>query len=240
MRGIWSDVRLALRLLRKSPGFSAAAVLSLAVAIAANTAIFTVANATLFRPLPYPDAERIVMLRSVSPERGLFNERVAGANFLDWQQAAHSFDAMAAYRWRTVDLTGASQSERLRGLMVAGKFFDVLGVPQRLGRTFTTEEELSHARAIILGRRVWQQRFAANRDVIGQPLDVNIINLARTGPTPHEVAGVIPTEVHFPPLSEDFQLGPSTIEETVDFWTPMTISLTSREFREMDVIARLK
>lgn len=240
MHGIWSDIRLSLRLLRRSAGFSAATVLSLAVAIAANTGIFTVANAMLFRPLPYPEADRIVMLRSVSPSRGLFNERVAGANFLDWQRTAHSFDAMAAYRWRTVDLTGSSQSERLRGLMIAGKFFDVLGVRQRLGHTFTTEEELSHAREIILGHRLWQRRFAANPGVVGQTLDVNIINLARIGPTPHEIAGVIPTDVHFPPLTEDFQLSPSTIGETIDFWTPMTISLTNREFRDMDVIARLR
>ena len=109
---MWSDIRLSSRLLRKSPAFSAAAVLSLAVAIGANTAVFSVANAMLFRPLPYPDADRIVMLRAVSPSRGLFNERVAGANFLDWQKAARSFEAMAAYRWRTVTVASYIPARR--------------------------------------------------------------------------------------------------------------------------------
>lgn len=226
--------------MRKSAGFSAAAVLSLAVAIGANTAVFSVADAMLFRPLPYPDADRLVMLRSVSPSRGLFNERVAGANFLDWQAASRSFDAMAAYRWRTVDLTGGDRSERLRGLMIAGKFFDVLGVRQMLGRTFTTEEQLTNARTIILGRSVWQRRFGSNPRLVGQPLDVNIINLNHGGSTPHEVVGVITIDVHFPPLTEDFQLGASGIDETIYFWTPMTIPITGREFRDIDVIARLK
>jgi hypothetical protein len=129
MHGMCSDIRLGLRLLRKSAGFSAAVVLTLAVAIAANTAIFTVANVMLFRPLPYPDADRIVMLRSVSPSRGLFDERVAGANFLDWQTGGELIEAMAAFRWRTVDLTGAGQSERLRGLMIASRSCGFLPAP---------------------------------------------------------------------------------------------------------------
>src|SRR5262245_27137834 len=129
MRGLSSDVRYALRALGRSGVSIAVAVLSLAIGVGANTALFSVGDAMLLRPLPYPDAERLVMLRPTNPSHGVFWTTVAPANLLDWQAQARSFEAIAGYRWHTVDLTGTGGSERLRGLRTTPEFFKVLGVP---------------------------------------------------------------------------------------------------------------
>src|SRR6185295_4789083 len=125
MRGFSSDVRYALRAVRHGGMSTVVAVLSLAVGIGANTAIFSVGYAMLVRPLPYAGADRLVILGPMNPSHGVFWTTVAPANLLDWQAQATSFEAMAGYRWRTVDLTGGGRSERLRGLRVTPEFFKV-------------------------------------------------------------------------------------------------------------------
>jgi len=240
MTGILSEIRHGFRLLRNSAASTVVAVLSLAAGIGANSAIFSVGNAMLLRALAYPDADRLVALRSGNPARGLPDERTAVADLRDWQTQTRSFEAIAGYRWRTVDLTGADRSERLRGLAVTREFFDVFRIRSMIGRTFTGQEQSDGSRVMVLGRGLWLRRFGSDPDLIGKPLDVNVINLNHVGPTQHTIVGIVTTDVHFPPLTADFQLGASSIEETVDFWTPVSFSTTGREGRELDVIARLR
>src|SRR6476660_2728044 len=135
MRGFSSDIRYALRTVRHGGISTVVAVLSLAIGVGANAAIFSVGYAMLARPLPYAGADRLVMLRSTNPSHGMFWPTTAPANLLDWQAQAKSFEAIAGYRWFTVDLTGGDRSERLRGLHITPEFFRVLGVPL-MGETF--------------------------------------------------------------------------------------------------------
>jgi hypothetical protein len=136
------DLRYALRAMRKSPGFTLTAVLSLALGIGANTAIFTVVNAVLLRPLPFPEPDRLVQLWESKPSKGYFRNVVNPFNFLDWRERTHSFEAMAAVSGLTTNLTGLGDPLALPGLQVSSGFFSVLGVSPALGRSFSAEEGL--------------------------------------------------------------------------------------------------
>src|SRR5499426_2826697 len=129
MRGLLSDIRYAFRTLQHAGVSTLVAILSLAVGVGANAAIFSVGYAMLVRPLPYAGADRLVMLRSTNPSHGVLWTTTAPANLLDWQAQAKSFEAIAGYRWWSVDLTGGERSERLRGLHITPEFFKVLDVP---------------------------------------------------------------------------------------------------------------
>jgi predicted permease len=218
-------------------------VLSLAIGVSANAAIFSVGYAMLARPLPYVGADRLVMLRSTNPSHGVFWTTAAPANLLDWQAQAKSFEAIAGYRWWSVDLTGGDRSERLRGLFITPEFFKVLNVPL-MGETFKSEAfNPSDARRrpeIIIGRGLWQRRFGSDASLLGKVLDINIINLSHVGPTPSFVLGIAAADVHFPPLSADYNLGIAGIGDSVDFWLPEYRDPTRRSDGDLDVIARLR
>src|SRR5262245_40186447 len=248
MRGVLSDLRYALRALKRGSVSTVIAMLSLAVGVGANAAIFSVGYAMLARPLPYADADRLVMLRSLNPSHGVFWTTAAPANLLDWQAQAKSFEAIAGYRWRTVDLTGGDRSERLRGLHITPEFFQVLGVPL-MGETFSPQTVAAFATSndpqrrrseIIIGHELWQRRFGSDAKLLGKTIDVNIINLSRVGPTPSFVVGIALADVHFPPLSVDFNLGVSGIGESIDFWVPEFRDPSRRDNGDLDVIARLR
>lgn len=191
MNGFWAEIRYAWRLLAKGGIFTVVAVLSLSIGIGANTAIFSVGSAMLLQRLPYLDAERLVVLRSSSPSRGLTDERSAPANVIDWQAQARSFEAIAAYRWRSVDLTGGERSERLRGLSVTSEFFKVIGAAM-IGSGFEDVPRPQYNPEIVLGRGVWERRFRSDPRLAGTRLDVSIINLSRVGPTHFRLAGAPP------------------------------------------------
>ena len=196
----------------------------------------------LVHPLPYPDADRLVTLRPTNPSHGMFFPTVAPANLLDWQAQAKSFEAVAGYRWRTIDLTGGDRSERLRGLSVTPEFFKVLGVPL-IGETFGPNDPQRRRYEIVIGRLLWQRRFGSDRKLPGKVLDVNLINLSHVGPTPSLVVGVALADAHFPPLSADFSTGPgvaSGIGDLVDFWVPELIDPLKRDTGDLDAIARLR
>lgn len=244
MHGFVSDIRYALRRLKHGGIPMVIAVLSLAIGIGANTAMFSVDYAMLIHPLPYADADRLVMLRSTNPSHGVLWTTAAPANLLDWQAQAKSFEAIAGYRWRTVDLTSGERSQRLRGLFITPEFFKVLEVPL-IGETFSqnttgpfTFERQS--RDVILGRGVWQRDFGSDPSLLSKVLDINVINLNHVGPTPYLVRGIALTDVHFPPLSADYNLGVSGIGDSVDFWMPEFRDPTKRDSGDLDVIARLR
>src|SRR5437870_476847 len=202
MRGLSSDIRYALRTLRRGGISTAVAMLSLAVGVGPNVAIFSVGYAMLVRPLPYADADRLVMLRPMNPSHGMFFPTVAPANLLDWQAQAKSFEAIAGYRQRTVDLTGGDRSERLRGLSITPEFFQVFGV-RLMGETFNPSDPQRRRSEIIIGSSLWRRRFGSDAKLLGKIVDVNVINLSRVGPTPYFVVGIALSDVHFLPLSGD-------------------------------------
>jgi len=244
MDAVWSDLRYAARGLWTSRAFTLIAVLTLALGIGATTAIVSVCDALLLRPLPYPDADRLVALRSTHPS-ATSTGLVSPMDLSDWQARATAFEAIAGYRWRTVDLTGGVASERLHGLWTTPEFFKVFGVTHIDGRTFTSQD--GGTRAIVLGRGVRDRRFSDNRDLVGSMLDVNIINLSRPGATPHLVLGVVPADVHFPPLTADFNRGAVNsltvggIDDRIDFWLPLRLSDDRRrDDRTLDVVAKLR
>ena len=227
------DLGGAFRYFRRNRGFVAVAVLILALGIGATTAVFSVAETLLLRPLSYPESDRLVTLRSVSVISDYPFTRVAPGVLADWQISATSFEAMAGYRWATVDVIDGAQSDRLSGLLATPEFFEVFGVPL-LGRAFRAEdrgagrpfESTDTGEAVVFGRGAWRQLFDADESLVGGGVDLQVLNFSRAGPTRYTVVGVATAPVRFPPLEADFQLGDSNVIDTVDFWMPQFVSTT--------------
>src|SRR5690349_23518301 len=172
MDTLLQDIRYALRTLRRSRGFAAVAVITLALGIGANTAMFSIVNAVLLRPVPYNNPERLLKLYTSMPQ---FHEAsVSYPNFLDWQRRSRSFERMAAYRGETFNLTGRSTPERLRGQMASADIFPVLGVTPVLGRTFTRDEDRQGAApVVVLTSNFWKTHFGSDPHVLGQSLTLS-------------------------------------------------------------------
>ena len=217
------ELRLAARRLRRSPGFTAAAVLTLALGIGANTALFSLADAALLRPLPYPAADRLMMLWERQPGVGKARERVSAANFLDWRQGTGAFDGMAAWDTWGFALTGAGEPEELSSVRVSPNLFQLLGVAPALGRGFLPEEETSgRDQVVVLSHEFWERRFGGDSGVIGRAITLD--------GQPHEIVGV---------MSEDFRFPD---EASVALWNPLAFDpseLNSRAERRFNVIGRL-
>src|SRR5436190_8973339 len=180
-----NNLRFALRQLRKSPGFTFVAVLTLALGIGANTAIFTVVNAVLLSPLPYPDADRLVMVNSRNFQENLKNLGFAPAGFRDVEKQVTSFEAVAATRYNYDNLTGIEKPTSLTGSVVTQDYFKVLGERPLLGRTFTKEDGAANAKAtVVFSHDLWQKQFGGRRDLVGQSITLNAV--------PPEVIGVMP------------------------------------------------
>src|SRR5262245_28307829 len=159
-------------MLRKNPGFATTAIVTLALGIGANTAIFSVSNAVLFKPLPYAEPHRIVMLWERMRNGQL--STVANANFVDWRSESRSFSDMAALSSSSFILGGRSEAARLAGAAVSSNFFSLLGVRFTLGRNFLQEEDRpGQNRVAILSHRVWQEQFGADRGIAGTPITLN-------------------------------------------------------------------
>src|SRR5438552_9809829 len=141
METLFQDLRYSLRLLWKSPGFAVMAVLALALGIGANTAIFSVVNAVLLKPLPYKEPDRLVMVWAKDPQKGFSTLPVSPANFADWREQNRVFEEMAASRDSIYNLTGEGEPETIIGYRFSANFFHVMGVSPMLGRTFLPEED---------------------------------------------------------------------------------------------------
>src|SRR5919202_782324 len=168
MRVLLKDLRYSLRVLLRRPAFTAVALLTLALGVGANTAIFSVVNAVLLRPLPYRDPERLVQVWEHNLKRGWTRDTVSPQNFEDWQAQARSFEAMAAYEYESFVLTGGEAPERLVGILASSAFIDVLGVRPVLGRGFLPGEDARGAgRVVILSDRLWRRRFGGRAQAVG-------------------------------------------------------------------------
>ena len=213
------DLRYALRALLKSPGFTLVAVLTLALGIGANTALFSVVDAALLRPFPYPEADRIV--RVFSMVRG-GDASVSPADFLDWQRMTRSFTGLAATNAVSMASSGEGPAEQIPGLAVTAEFFRILGVAPVLGRSFTDEEEtLGRDRAVILSDALWRTRFGSDPRIVGRAI--------RLDGQAWQVVGVMPRGFRYP---DDAQM-----------WTPLAWPPELRAMRGghyLDVIGRLR
>jgi putative ABC transport system permease protein len=190
MTGIAQDLRYAARLLARNPGFTATAVLTLALGIGANTAMFSLVNASLLRPLPFPGSERIIRIAPFSKARASVG-LASYPDFLDWQAQAQSFEAMTGMHESGVTITGGAQPERLRGVRVSSAFFAVFGVAPAIGRAFTAAEDSPAGnRVLVISHGFWQRRFSGRADVAGQTLMLN-------GES-HTIIGVMPPDFRFP------------------------------------------
>ena len=178
------DLRFALRMLRKSPGFTAIAVLTLALGIGANTALFSVINGVLLNPLPFPNANRIAVMFQDKPN--FPKGSISYPNFLDWRQDNRCFESIAAYRVADGTIRGVDEPEEVRAQRVSATFFSILGVQPILGRSFTDEEDRRGANpTVILSEGLWKRKFGSDQNILGKA--VNVGGAART------VIGVVPT-----------------------------------------------
>lgn len=188
------DVRYGLRVLRKSPGFAAVAVIVLGLGIGANTAIFSVVNAILLRPLPYRDPSRLMQVWHVPPPKqfpGMTKFSVSPANYLDWERQNNVFQSMAIYGFQSYNITGTDQPQALQASVVSQDFYRTLGVQPLLGRTFTSDEEQSgHNHVLILGYALWKSSFGSNPRIVGSSIKLD--------DQPYTVVGVMPPNFKFP------------------------------------------
>jgi predicted permease len=226
MTGLAQDVRYALRQLRKRPSFTAVMVLTLALGIGANTAIFSVVNGVLLNPLPFHDASRIVSMFEATSN--FPKGSISYPNFLDWQRDNRSFEAMAAYRSTDGSITGVGQPENVRAQRVSANFFAILGVNPILGRNFTSEEDRRGASpTALISEGLWKRKFASDRNVIGQRLIV--------AGQPRTIIGVIPASFRL----HVFNFRTADVYAAIGEETDPTFYLRD-SYRGMDAIGLLK
>jgi putative ABC transport system permease protein len=217
------DVRYGFRMLRRSPGFTFVAVLSLALGIGANTAIFSLVNAVLLRPLPFPVPDRLVMVWEDATLAGFPRNTPAPANYVDWKRQNQVFDGMAALSWNQFNLVQDGEPEKVTGYSVTSNFFPLLGVEPALGRNFVPEEDTAgRNRVVILSHQTWQERFGGRQSIIGDEILLN--------DEKYTVVGVMPSGFQF-------------LEKYIACWVPMALSAeesANRGAHYLTVIARMK
>jgi putative ABC transport system permease protein len=227
METLWQDLRFGIRTLLKKPGFAMVAVMTLAAGIGLNTAIFSVVNSVLLRPLPYKQPDRLVqMLETWSPGSAANTGGVSPNNFVDWQKQAGSFEVMSAYWLWLFTLTGTNEPTEVPGMKVSTNFFALLGVAPQLGRTFLPEEDQPDKnRVAVISHGFWQRRFGGSADVIGQPLKLDDDTCA--------VIGV---------LKPDFRQTELAVDYGAEVWTPLVINPNAnlRGSHYLRAIGRLK
>jgi putative ABC transport system permease protein len=231
METLIHDLRYGLRMLIKNPGFSVVAVMALALGIGANTAIFSVVNTVLLRPLPFAEPERLVNVWESRPERGIKQMPASYPNFADWRDQNDVFEYIAAYDAESFTLTGDDNPARLEGAVVSADLFPLLGAQASLGRTFNRDDDKNGAPlTVILSQRLWKQRFNADPNIVGSVLTLNSKS--------YTVIGVMPEGFQFP-LQND----------PANLWTTYANQLTptdgetiadARGAHFLQTIARLK
>jgi putative ABC transport system permease protein len=225
LEALLQDVRYALRILRKNPGYAAVAVLTLALGIGANTAIFSAVNAILLRPLPFPEPGRLMAVWHRPPQKifpGTSRFAVSPANYLDWRSENHVFGQMAAIGFRSFNLAGMGQPESVAGVAVSADFFSVLGVRPSMGRGFAAEDDQAGGRNVVVVSSAFRQtHFGSDKNVLGKTLKLN--------DQTYEIVGVMPPKFEFP--------------VRVQLWLPLAWTDKERALRRIHdyiVIGRLK
>ena len=202
MDSLLRDLRFSVRSLLKRPTLTIIAIITLAIGIGANSAIFSVVNALLLKPLPFNELDRIVAIWEKQPSQGMERNEVALANYLDWRSQNNSFEHIGLYRWWSTNLTGIEPPERVQGFLVSANFFDVVGMKPAIGRGFAADEDQPGKDAVaILTHGLWQRRFASDPNITNKTIALN--GVRRT------IIGVLPPDLKFPPGAE--VLAPLTI-----------------------------
>lgn len=216
------DSRYAARLLMAHPGFTLVAVLTFALGIGVNTAVFSVFNGVLLRPLPYPEPDRIAMIWMDNRRQGIKEDITSYPTYMDWRRDSTSFAHMAAFTSASFNLTGIDEPERLRGAQTTANFFDVMGVRPLAGRVYAEANEVpGQDRVIVISQGLWQRRFGGSGDAIGRTITLN--------GQPFEIIGVMPEYLRVP--------------EKTDVWKPLAPPEDARNARNsfwLPVIGRLK
>ncbi len=232
MNTLFQDLRYGARMLLKNPGVTAVAVVTLALGIGANTAIFSVVNAVMLRPLPYKNPDRVVSLWENVPEYGRW--RVTPANFLDWKKQSTVFEDMAAFGASTMTLTGVGEPEQMMGTRASAGYFAVIGTEPMLGRSFLQEEyEPGKGQVVVLGHRFWQRRFGGDPTIINKAITLDGVSYTVTGVMPPGIYPVWATTSGHISFNQDEQ----------QFWTPMSFTAqwaAVRTAHVLGVVGRLK
>ena len=229
MQELRQDLAYAVRSLRSAPGFALVALLTLALGIGANTAIFSVVRGVLLRPLPFPRAEEVVRVWHSNPSADMTKSQVSEPDFLEWKAATQRFASLAGYWYAAgasgTNLTGTGTPERIEGAYITPGFFATLKVPAMLGRTIRDEEAVAgNDRFVVLSHGFWQRRFASDPAIVGRAMTLD--------GEPYTVVGVMPPDFTFP-------------AERIDYWAPLSVHGPNsigraRASRFLDVIGRLK
>jgi len=222
-----ADLRYAVRVLRKTPVFTVAAIGTLALGIGANTTIFSLVQTMLLRPLPYQDPDQVVMVWEDQTRAGFPRATPAPANYYDWLARNRSFTDMSATRFAFANITGDGAPELVIGRGVTANFFSVLGVKPVVGRGFTAADDTSGARIVVISHALWQRRYHGDPGIVGRTITMSV---ERVGDVKHEVIGVAPPSFVF--LGRD-----------VDYWVPMQFTpeeAATRGNHYLNVVARLK
>jgi len=221
METLFKDLRYGIRNLLKHPGFALVAVGTLALAIGANSAMFTVVNAVLLRPLQYPESDRLVWLEAANPPRGITYSNMSVPDFVDWQSQNQVFEQMAGFFVGGQILNNGDEPERVRSTLVSGDFFSVLRMPSLLGRTLQPDDvQTGRGLVVVISYGLWQRRFGADRAVIGRQVAI--------GSKSATLVGVMPQGFDYPSQSE--------------MWLPLPLepAKEARDDRYLNVFARLK
>ncbi|HEV7902607.1 MAG TPA: ABC transporter permease [Pyrinomonadaceae bacterium] len=223
MGDLWQDLRYGLRMMWKNPGFTVVAVLALALGIGANSAIFSVVNTVLLRPLPYKDPERLVMVWEDDTKGGYPRDTPAVANYMDWRDRSSVFEGMAAMAEQNFNLTGTGEPEKLEGRRVSANLFSLLGVEPQVGRALLAEEdEPGRNRVVVISHGLWQRRFGGDAKIVNQSLTLN-------GES-YTVVGVMPSHFQFPTREDEL-------------WVPIAFTqqeTANRGRHYLEVVARMK
>lgn len=228
MTMIWSDLRYAVRVLLRAPGFAAACLLTLALGIGANTAIFTFVEAVLLRPLPYPQSDRLVQIWQTVPDNPA--QGASPANFIDWRTDSRSFEGLAAYNMRYGNFSDAGEPLRLSVAVVSADLFHVLGVSAAVGRPFLLQASPRGSRQAVLSHQFWQERFGSAPGIVGQSI--------RLDDGVFDVVGVMPERVVFPERPALWILAPDDVPGL-----PIAFSGDLRQLRDaryLGVVGRLR
>ena len=221
METLFGDIRYGVRSLLKHPGFTAIAVITLALGIGANTAIFSVVNALLLKPLPYRNPDQLVWVGEISPQEK--REMIPGAHFLEWSEQSHTLEKIAVYNDDNLTLTGSGEPERFDCGKVSAGFFSLLGVQPLLGRDFrTAEDQPGGDRVVVISHSLWQRRFSADKNIVGHSVTLDDQS--------YTVVGVLPQDFRF------FQ--------PFDLWVPLALDSQqehgNQQISILSAIARLK